>query len=42
LLEIKEKELWVGSGYLSNERETKAKSDFMSHKDVQFPSYFNL
>jgi hypothetical protein len=31
----------VGSGYLFNERETKGRSDFMSHKDVQLPSYFN-
>jgi hypothetical protein len=35
LLEIKEEEeLWLGSGYLSNERETKSRSDFMSHKNV--------
>jgi hypothetical protein len=26
LLEIKEEELWVGSGYLSNEREPKAQA----------------
>jgi hypothetical protein len=39
LLEIKlRKELWVGNGYLSNERETKGKSDLMSHRDVHFPS----
>jgi len=39
LLEIKlKKELWVGNGYLSNERETKGKSDLMSHRDVHFPS----
>jgi hypothetical protein len=41
LLEIKEEELWVGSGYLSNEGETKGRSDFMSHRDVQLPSYFS-
>jgi hypothetical protein len=41
LLEIKEEKLWVGSGYLSNEGETKGRSDFMSHKDVQLPSYFS-
>jgi hypothetical protein len=42
LLEIKEEEeLWLGSGYLSNERETKSRSDFMSHKNVQFSSCFN-
>jgi hypothetical protein len=35
LLEIKEKGLWVGSGYLSNEGETKGRSNFMSHRDVQ-------
>jgi hypothetical protein len=34
LLEIKEEELWVGSGYLSNDGETKGRSDLMSHKDV--------
>jgi len=34
MLEIKEEELWVGSGYLSNEKETKGRSDFMNHKDV--------
>ncbi len=41
LLEIKEEELWVGSGYLSNEGETKGRSDFMSHRDAQLPSCFN-
>jgi hypothetical protein len=41
LLEIKEEKLWVGSGYLCNEGETKGRSDFMSHKDVQLPSYFS-
>jgi hypothetical protein len=35
LLEIKEEELWVGSGYISNEGETKGRSNFMSHKDVR-------
>jgi hypothetical protein len=39
LPEIKKEELWVGSGYLSNEGETKGRSDLMSHKDVQLPSY---
>jgi hypothetical protein len=35
LLEIKEdEELWVGSGYLSNEGENKGRSDIMSHRDV--------
>ncbi len=34
LLEIKEEELWVGNGYLSNQRETKGRSNLMSHKDV--------
>jgi hypothetical protein len=34
LLEIKEEELWVGCGDLSNEGETKGRSNFMSHKDV--------
>jgi hypothetical protein len=34
LLEIKEEKLWVGSGYMSNEGETKGTSDFMSHKHV--------
>lgn len=35
LLEIKEdEELWVGSGYFSNERENKGRSDLMSHRDV--------
>jgi hypothetical protein len=42
LLEIKEEKLWVGNGYLSNEGETKGRSDFMSHKDVQPPSCFSL
>jgi len=42
LPKIKEEELWVGSGYLSNEGETKGRSDFMSHIDVQPPSCFNL
>jgi hypothetical protein len=42
LLEIKEEEeLWVGNGYLSNERETKGKSNLMSHRDVHLPSCFN-
>jgi len=41
LLEIKEDELLVGSGYLSNEGETKGRSNFMSHTNVQPPSYFN-
>jgi len=41
-LEIKEEKLWVGSGYLSNERETKGRSNLMSHKDVELPSYFSL
>jgi len=42
LLKIKEEEkLWVVNGYFSNERETKGRSDFMSHKDVQLPSCFN-
>jgi hypothetical protein len=30
LLEIKKEELWVGSGYLSNEGQTQGKSNFMS------------
>jgi len=38
LLEIKEEELWVGSGYFSNEGETTSRSDLMSHKDVHLPS----
>jgi hypothetical protein len=39
LLEIKEdEELRVGSGYLSNEGETKGRSDLMSHIDLQLPS----
>jgi hypothetical protein len=42
LLEIKEEKLWVGNGYLSNEGETKGRSDFMSHKDVQPSSCFSL
>jgi hypothetical protein len=42
LLEIKEEELWVGSGYLSNQGETKGRSDFMSHKDVQPSFCFNF
>jgi hypothetical protein len=41
LLEIKEEELWVGGEYLSNEGETKGRSDFISHTDVQPPSCFN-
>jgi hypothetical protein len=43
LLKIKEKEeLWVGSGYLSNERKTKGTNDLMSHKDVQLHSCFSF
>jgi hypothetical protein len=39
LLEIKKlKKLWVGNGYLSNERETKGKSYLMSHRDVHLLS----
>jgi hypothetical protein len=34
LLEIKKEELWVGSGYLSNEGENKGRNRFMSHIDV--------
>ncbi len=30
---IKKEELWVGNGYLSNERETKGKSNLMSHRE---------
>jgi hypothetical protein len=41
LLEIKEEELWMGSGYFSNEGETKGRSDFMSDRDVQLPYYFS-
>jgi hypothetical protein len=41
LLKIKEEELWVGNGYLSNQGETKGRSDFMSHKDVQPPFCFS-
>jgi hypothetical protein len=41
LLEIKKEELWVGSGYLSNEGQTKGKSNFMSCRYVQLPSCFN-
>jgi hypothetical protein len=41
LLEIKEEELWVGSGYLSNEGETTGRSDLMSHKNVHLPSCFS-
>jgi len=41
LLEIKKEKLWVGNGYLSNEGQTKGKSNFMSCKDVQPPSCFN-
>jgi hypothetical protein len=41
LLEIKEEELWVGSGYLSNEGETTCRSDLMSHKNVHLPSCFS-
>jgi hypothetical protein len=41
LLEIKEEELWVGNGYLSNQGETKGRSDLMSHKDVQHPICFS-
>jgi hypothetical protein len=38
---IKKEELWVGNGYLSNERETKGKSNLMSHRDVHLPSCYN-
>jgi 2C-methyl-D-erythritol 2,4-cyclodiphosphate synthase len=39
LLEIKEEEeLWVGNVYLSNEKETKGKSDLMNHRDVYLHS----
>jgi hypothetical protein len=31
----------VGNGYFSNEEETKGRSNLMSHKYVQLPSYFN-
>jgi hypothetical protein len=31
-----------GSGYLSNERETKGRTDVMNHKDAQLPSYFSF
>jgi len=41
LLEIKEEELWVGNGYLSNEGETKGRNDLMNHKYVQLPSCFS-
>ncbi len=41
LLKINEKELWVGNGYLSNQGETKGRSDFMNHKDVQAPFCFS-
>jgi hypothetical protein len=41
LLEIKEEELWVGNGHLSNQRETKGRSNLMSHKDVQPPICFS-
>jgi hypothetical protein len=42
LMEIKEKEeLWVGNGYLSNEREIKGKSDLINHRDVHLPSCFS-
>jgi hypothetical protein len=41
LLEMKEEELWVGSGYVSNEEETKGRNDFMNNIDVQLPSCFN-
>jgi hypothetical protein len=35
LLEIKDdKKLWVGSGYLLNEGETKGRNDLMSHRNV--------
>jgi hypothetical protein len=41
-LEIKEEELWMGIGYLSNEGETIGRIDVMSHKYVHLRYCFSL